>query len=105
MKSLKARNITYTALAAFCSCWRWPTRVEKRGATGKDAFQPAQVKKWFDEGKFKPTASEAQSLYQFVDAHLDGERGKQPADAPPEITCSLLCCDIIDSLLKVARKL
>ena len=101
MADLRPRHVNYTAIADFVQEWHWPRRVGDRGASGADVFTSAKIKKFYEERKFKTSASEALSLYSvmavFVDQpHIDALQA-------PSITCFRLCCDVLDALQSVSR--
>ena len=101
MADLRPRHVNYTAIAYFVQKWQWPRRIGDRGASGEDVFTSGKIKKYYEERKFKTSASEALSLYPVMAAFVD----EPHIDAlqAPSITCFRLCCDVLDALQSVSR--
>ena len=101
MAVLRPMGVTYGQIGTFVDKWHWPGRIGQRSVSGADAFKAAKISKWYEERRFKTSASEALSLYPVMAAFFDQEdidRMRVPA-----VTCFRLCCDVLDSLQSVCR--
>ena len=101
MEELRPRGVSYKHIADFVQAWHWPGRIGFQGASGDDIFKPARIAKFYEERKFKSSASEALSLYPVLAAFFD-----QPhidALEAPSISCFRWCCEVLDALQSVSR--
>ena len=104
MKLLRPLGIRYNEMGDYVCTWAWPKRVGGRSAVGRDLWKQKNYKKWYEEGKFKSSASEALSLYPVIAMFLVSERQRLPGR--PEfvgVSCFLYCCSVIDALQRVSR--
>jgi len=104
MKLLKPLGVRYNEMGEYVKDWVWPKRVGGRSAVGRDLWRPKNYKKWYEDGRFKSSASEALSLYPLLAMFLFTEREKAPRR--PEfagVSCFLCICSVIDALQRVAR--